>query len=77
MKNGIAIAGAALTALVAGLAAWQMPSTAVADGSRNGTDYKVDADWPKSCPTTGSSARSRAWRSIATTTSGSSSAPAP
>ena len=50
MKNGIAIAGAALTALAAGLAAWQMPSTAVADGSRNGTDYKVDPDWPRELP---------------------------
>ena len=27
-----------------------MPSTAVADGSRNGTDYKVDPDWPRELP---------------------------
>ena len=53
MRHGFAIAGAALTALAAGLASWQYPTAARADG-RGGSDHKppfvVDADWPKPLP---------------------------
>lgn len=52
MRHSVAIAGAALTALVAGLASWQYPTEARAD-SPNGsqqTRFVVDADWPKPLP---------------------------
>jgi DNA-binding beta-propeller fold protein YncE len=53
MRHGIAIAGAALAALFAGMAAWQYPTEVRADG-RDGASQRppfvVDADWPKPLP---------------------------
>ena len=53
MRQGIAIAGAALTVLAASIASWHY-SPALADGAGHGFGKKppfvVDADWPKSLP---------------------------
>ena len=54
MRRSFAIAGAALTALVAGLASWQYPTSARADNRGSGSDkappFVVDASWPKTLP---------------------------
>ena len=53
MRQGIAIAGAALTVLAASIASWHY-SPALADGAGHGFGKKppfvVDADWPKRLP---------------------------